>query len=93
MSPPSPLPPCSERFSSPCWYRTTPDAAKLTEEDIDVFVACLIPAMKMAIFSKIGTLEAALTLHNLALVRPEMVIPDLLNRYMYYIRMCRWLSS
>ena len=36
--------------------------------------------MKMAIFSKRGTLEAALTLHNLALVRPEMVIPDLLNR-------------
>ena len=42
--------------------------------------------MKMAMFSKFGTMEAALTLHNLALVRPEMVIPDLLNRYVstYY---------
>jgi hypothetical protein len=34
----------------------------------------------MAIFSKIGTVDAAVTLHNLALIRPEMVIPDLLNR-------------
>ena len=34
----------------------------------------------MAVFSKIGTVEAALTLHSLALVRPEMVLPDPLNR-------------
>lgn len=72
---------CRERHSKPCWFFYVPDSAKLTESDIDAFVRCLLPAVRMAVFSKVGTLEASLTLHNLALVRPEMVLPDLLNRW------------
>ena len=72
---------CRERHSKPGWFLYIPDSAKLTEADIDAFVRCLVPVVRMAVFSKAGTGEAALTLHNLALVRPEMVLPDLLNRY------------
>ena len=72
---------CRERHSKPGWFLYIPDSAKLTEADIDAFVCCLVPVVRMAVFSKAGTGEAALTLHNLALVRPEMVLPDLLNRW------------
>ena len=72
---------CRERHSKPGWFLYIPDSAKLTEADIDAFVRCLVPVVRMAVFSKTGTVEAALTLHSLALVRPEMVLPDLLNRW------------
>lgn len=70
-----------ERFSKPSWFYFTPDSAKLSEADVDEFVQCLLPAVRMAVFSKVGTQDAAAAMHNLALVRPEMVLPDLLNRY------------
>ena len=72
---------CRERHSKPGWFLYIPDSAKLTEADIDAFVCCLVPVVRMAVFSKTGTVEAALTLHSLALVRPETVLPDLLNRW------------
>lgn len=53
---------------------------KLKDTDIDAFVQCLLPLLKMAMFSKIGSADAASTYHNLALIRPEMVLPDLLDR-------------
>jgi proteasome activator subunit 4 len=53
---------------------------KLKDTDIDAFVQCLLPLLKMAMFSKIGSVDAASTYHNLALIRPEMVLPDLLDR-------------
>lgn len=73
---------CREKDTKPVWFSTVPDHAKLTDSDIDVFVNCLLPAVRMAMFSKAGTLDAAITLHNLALLRPEVVLPDLLNRYL-----------
>ena len=47
---------------------------------MDAFVHCLLPAARLAMFSKVGTLEAVISLHNLALVRPDFVLPDLLSR-------------
>ena len=70
------------------WYSTAPDGAKLTEENIDDFVCCLLPAVRMAMFSKFGTLDAAIAFHNLALLRPEVVLPDLLTRY--NVEVIRW---
>ena len=40
-------------------------------------------------FSKVGTQDAAVAMHNLALVRPEMVLPDLLNRYVHVCKVNR----
>lgn len=62
------------------WFPSVPEGAKLKEAEVDAFVQCLLPLMKMAMFSKVGTADAASTYHNLALIRPEMVLPELLNR-------------
>ena len=47
---------------------------------MDNFVDCLLPVVKMAVFSKVGTADAASAIHNLSLVRPEKVIPGLLDK-------------
>ena len=69
-----------EKKTSNDWFPSIPDNAKLKDADTDVFVQCLLPSLKMAMFSKFGTIDAASAYHNLALIRPEMVLPDLLNR-------------
>ncbi len=58
----------------------TKPEAKLTDKDINEFVQCLVPSLKMAIFSKFGTVDAAGAFHNLALIRPEIILPDLLDK-------------
>lgn len=69
-----------ERKTKSDWFPSVPDDAKLKDAEIDAFVQCLLPLLKMAMFSKVGTTDAALAYHNLSLIRPEMVLPDLLNR-------------
>lgn len=84
------LPPCSITILIPTlyreskekkeWFPSVPDSVKLKDPEIDAFVKCLLPLLKMAMFSKVGSVDAASTYHNLALIRPEMVLPDLLDR-------------
>ena len=69
-----------ERKEKKEWFPSVPDSVKLKDTDIDAFVKCLLPLLKMAMFSKVGSADAASTYHNLALIRPEMVLPDLLDR-------------
>ena len=68
-----------ERKGKSEWFPSVPDGTKLKDNDIDTFVLSLLPLLKMAMFSKVGSIDAASTYHNLALIRPEMVLPDLLN--------------
>lgn len=69
-----------ERHSEHNWYPKVPDSAKLTEKDITAFVNSMKPVVFLAIYSKIGSLDAAVALKNLALLRPELVIPPLLDK-------------
>ena len=72
-----------ERHNKKIWYDFRPKAVYLTEDDIDMFVGCLLPSARMAIFSKVMSLDPAVSLQNLAQLRPEVVLPDLLDRYTY----------
>ena len=71
-----------EQSKKKSWIHSyiTTEEAKLTDKDIDDFVQCLLPSLRMAIFSKFGTVDAAVTLHSVALIRPEMILPDLLDK-------------
>ncbi|KAG2467259.1 PSME4 protein, partial [Polypterus senegalus] len=69
-----------ERFKKPSWLTPVPDSHKLTEQDITDFVECMKQPVLLAMFSKTGSLEAAHALQNLALMRPELVIPPVLEK-------------
>ncbi|XP_077865747.1 proteasome activator complex subunit 4-like [Saccoglossus kowalevskii] len=69
-----------ERYKKPSWIHTIPDSHKLSDKAITTFVNSIIPAVFPAIFSKIGHMEAATALQHIALLRPELVIPPLLEK-------------
>ncbi|KAL4612987.1 proteasome activator complex subunit 4B-like [Arapaima gigas] len=69
-----------ERYKRPSWLTSVPDSHKLTDQDITDFVECMKQPVLLAMFSKTGSLNAAQALQNLALMRPEMVIPPVLEK-------------
>ncbi|KAF7220060.1 proteasome activator complex subunit 4A isoform X2 [Nothobranchius furzeri] len=69
-----------ERYRKPSWLTPIPDSHKLTEEDITDFVLSMMQPVLLAMFSKTGSLDAAQALQNLALMRPELVIPPVLEK-------------
>ncbi|ETE72009.1 Proteasome activator complex subunit 4, partial [Ophiophagus hannah] len=69
-----------ERYKKMSWLTPVPDSHKLSDQDITEFVECIIQPVLLAMFSKTGSLEAAQALQNLALMRPELVIPPVLEK-------------
>ncbi|KAL3050189.1 hypothetical protein OYC64_012265 [Pagothenia borchgrevinki] len=69
-----------ERYRKPTWLTPVPDSHKLSEEDITAFVESMMQPVLLAMFSKTGSMDAAQALQNLALMRPELVIPPVLER-------------
>lgn len=77
-----------ERYKKPTWLTPIPDSHKLTEDDITAFVESMMQPVLLAMFSKTGSLDAAQALQNLALMRPELVIPPVLEKYVFSSTLC-----
>lgn len=69
-----------ERYRKPTWLTPVPESHQLTEQDITAFVESMMQPVLLAMFSKTGSLDAAQALQNLALMRPELVIPPVLEK-------------
>ncbi|XP_035386226.1 proteasome activator complex subunit 4A isoform X4 [Electrophorus electricus] len=69
-----------ERYRKATWLEPVPESHRLSEQDITEFVASMKQPVILAMFSKTGSLDAAQALQNLALLRPELVIPPVLER-------------
>ncbi|XP_035261773.1 proteasome activator complex subunit 4B isoform X1 [Anguilla anguilla] len=69
-----------ERYQCATWLPAVPDSHRLTEQDITEFAECMRQPVLLAMFSKTGSLDAAHALQNLALVRPGLVIPPVLEK-------------
>lgn len=69
-----------ERYKKASWETPIPDSYKLTEHDIDEFVKSITPVIMLAMFSRSGSTDAAVALQNLSLVRPELVVPPVLEK-------------
>jgi len=69
-----------EKYAKPTWENQIPINYKLTDTDIDVFVKNMLPVAMTAMFSKFGVNDACYALQHLATMRPNLVIPDMLER-------------
>ena len=69
-----------ERFREG-WLPVPPDTALLTDTDVTQFVEGVKGVVYLAMFNKTGSNDAASALQHLAVLRPELVIPPLLDRY------------
>ncbi|XP_071319028.1 proteasome activator complex subunit 4B [Trachinotus anak] len=69
-----------ERHAAPSWITVVPECQRLTDADLQEFTRSLIGAALLAMFSKIGSTDAAYALQNLALLTPELAIPPVLEK-------------
>ena len=73
-----------ERFHKPSWMVDIPEELRITDAEIERYVNIIKEVALLSVYSKQGSLQAALTLQNLALLRADLVIPQLLQRLTNY---------
>ncbi|XP_049827617.1 proteasome activator complex subunit 4-like [Schistocerca gregaria] len=69
-----------ERHKHLTWETPVPDSHKLTEDDITNFVESVKPVALQAMFSKLGLTEINQAMQHLATLRPNIVIPLVVDR-------------
>ena len=69
-----------ERYKKPSWRTPIPEQYKLTEENINEFVDSIVNVVMISMFSRFGSAESATALQSLSLLRPEKVIPPVLEK-------------
>ncbi|KAK0164442.1 hypothetical protein PV328_003071 [Microctonus aethiopoides] len=69
-----------ERYGKRTWKTPIPDDYKLTDDDVDAFVKCMMPPTMTAMFGRISVNSACRVFQRLATMRPNMVIPEVLER-------------
>lgn len=69
-----------ERFKKNIWSKRIPENFKLTDELTSKFVDSLMPIVLTSMFNQAGISSAALAFRDLSVLRPEKVIPPLLDR-------------
>eukprot|EP00794_Sanderia_malayensis_P017775 gene17775-19551_t len=69
-----------ERYRKQLWLSKIPESAKLSDAEVEELVEIIKPVAMLSIFCKSGVSEAASVVQNLALIRPDMILPVLVNR-------------
>ncbi|XP_039254923.2 proteasome activator complex subunit 4-like isoform X1 [Styela clava] len=69
-----------ERYKKDSWEGKTPKSHQITDAQISRFVKIVKPVTFLALYSKLGTMQASKVLQNLATLRPELVLPELLEK-------------
>lgn len=69
-----------ERYAKPTWETRIPEEYKLTDSDVDAFVKSMLPVTMAAMFNKLSVTDASYALQYLATMRPNLVIPYVLDR-------------
>ena len=67
------------------WEPPVPENARLTNQEVTDFVNGMTTVAFLAMFSKLGTAESAAAIQSLATLRPEIIIPPLLDKYVVKI--------
>uniref|UniRef100_A0A1L8DSH8 Putative proteasome activator complex subunit 4 n=1 Tax=Nyssomyia neivai TaxID=330878 RepID=A0A1L8DSH8_9DIPT len=70
----------AERYRKPSWMRRVPEEHQLTEECITNFVVSMKPVAFQVMYSRVGTNDVGKVFKLLADLRPEMIIPGVIER-------------
>lgn len=58
-----------------------PESHKLTDAEITGFVEGMKSTVFLSMFSKYGSQDSAVALRHLSTMRPELIVPPLLEKY------------
>lgn len=70
----------SERYKKHPWKRQIPDEYKLRDQDVTDFVEVFKPVAFQAMYSRIGPMDIGRVFKGLADLRPELILPGILDR-------------
>ncbi len=70
-----------ERTTRPAWSFAPLESHRLTEQDITDFVNCIKEYVFISIFNKDYAEEAAQTCRYLSILRPELIVPVIVEKY------------
>lgn len=68
-----------ERKADPIWHFNPPQSYRLTDQDTTDFVNCLKDYAFISVFNKAHLSEAAKACQNLSQLRPEIIVPPLVE--------------
>jgi len=68
-----------ERHKEKYWLPSVPDNYKLTEQDINDFIDCLLDIVMISMFNPLGSSDSEASLRNLVQLRPKIVIPKVMK--------------
>ena len=68
-----------ERYRKPTWMKEIPESHKLTDAEITKFVEGMKGTVFTSMFSKYGSQDSAVALRHLSTLRPELIVPPLLE--------------
>ena len=69
-----------ERFKQSSWIIPIPTDYLLSDDDVTEFVSILKPRLFLMMFSKSEGCEIVVAFEKLAMLRPQLIIPPLLDR-------------
>jgi len=72
---------CHRERQLKTWVPPVPLHSQLTDDDITEFVRTTSAVASLAVFNKSGSQDSAVALQSLAMLRPEIIIPPLLDMY------------
>jgi len=70
----------TERFKEQSWLSKIPENYKITDEEIERIVVMVKDIALISVFSKSGSVRAASAIQNLSLLRPDLILPSLIER-------------
>ncbi len=70
-----------ERKAQPVWFFAPLESHRLTEDDITNFVNCIKEYAFISIFNKSHADEAAKACQYLSMLRPELIVPSIVEKY------------
>ena len=66
------------------WVPPVPESSQLTDAEITQFVTGMTTVASLAMFNKGGSSDSSAAMQFLAMLRPEIIVPRILDVYVDY---------
>ena len=72
---------CARERYLKTWVPPVPESSQLSDADITQFVTGMTTVTSLAMFNKTGSSDSSAAMQYLAMLRPEIIVPPILDVY------------
>ena len=74
---------CARERYLKTWVPPVPESSQLSDADITRFVTGMTTVASLAMFNKTGSADSSAAMQCLAMLRPEIIVPPILDVYVH----------